>query len=55
MPYITRLDSRTIDNKVVQIKDKDGEVIIEIIARSPCELAINTIDGLQICKPQIGV
>ena len=52
MPLITRLDSRTLENSSLTIKDKDGEVVAEITTKSPtCELAIETKEGLHIEKP----
>lgn len=52
MPLITRLDSRTLDNSSLTIRDKDGEVVAEITTKSPvCELVITTKEGLHIEKP----
>tara|TARA_R110000850_G_scaffold25099_8_gene72736 strand:- start:4454 stop:4639 length:186 start_codon:yes stop_codon:yes gene_type:complete len=52
MPLITRLDSRSVDNSSLNIKDEQGKTIAVISCNSSkAELSIDTIDGLYIEKP----
>lgn len=48
----TRLDNRSEQNDRLYIKDKDGNVLAEIVSASPrCSLKIATQEGLYIEKP----
>jgi hypothetical protein len=52
MPLITRLNSRSVDNRSLDIKDEQGKIIAVIHCKSSkAELSIDTIDGLYIEKP----
>lgn len=51
MPLITRINSLSKDNNMLQIKNEAGEVLATITPTNSCELAVETIDTLHVEKP----
>ena len=53
MSIKTRLDSRSTTNDRFEIRDKEGNVIAEVIHMGPASanLEVSTVEGLHIAKP----
>ena len=53
MALITRLDGRTDKNNSFQVKDSEGEIVVEVtvVSRAGSTIEINTQYGMYVEKP----